>query len=156
MLKMWFFVFYLDKYLNKKHQENLVIQPKVKRAEFIFYLKTEKHFLEGWRIKFYRYYRWIFSKNISQQRLNNLYQENSEKIKDVIKNCYERKIIQIDGPYPTNTSSNEYILWTDNKSRDFIKPLRFVNELLKEYGNIVSFIGGAVSTAIAWILSKIF
>lgn len=128
---------------------------KVKQDDFTYVLAFEKRFLEDCRHFFVRwFYAGIRKEQLQSEFIQELNRKQYRNIKNVINNCLARDLIQSEKPSPYTTDSERYI-WTNNKSREFLKPLKFVNALLKEYGYIISFLFGVGGTSIVIFWNEI-
>lgn len=147
MFRIWLLIWYLDKYKDPNRGEHWVLQAKPTQSIFVHYLAHEKHFIEDVRDTFLRYFYNVINRNRPQSKLGSkLAQKQLKDINDVVKNCIYRKLIQSNRLTPHATSM-EITLWADNKSREFLRPLRFLNALFGdyEYGKIIAFILGIVT-----------
>ncbi len=152
---MWFLIRYLDRYRTPQTSPLVILGiNKVRRGEFEIYL-FGKHFIEDWRHFLIRwFYKCINIQQPQSRFIQKLNHKQLRSIKDIVDNCLERGLIQRELPWGV-APSDSYI-WTNNKSREFLQIPRFFSAILAEgeYGRLITFIFGVISTGIVGFLVK--
>ena len=151
---MWRLILYLDKYKDPNRGDHWRAQARPTIHAFVEYLVFKTHFMEDWRITLWEYFYRIIGKNLPQSKLGSkLSNKRWKKIEDVIKHCIDRERIQRSKP-PYSATTMEITIWTDHKSREFLRPLRFLNACFaeNEYGRITAFAFGVAGTGVVGLI----
>lgn len=151
MLQRWCLVWYLSRYKNSN--TDWWNNTHVEAFTFVVYLATEKYFLEDWRETLKRWLFKLIRKKYepSRERI----EEHWARIKDVLLSCQKDNLVKTSSGKPLNNLIDDNI-FADHESREFLRPLTFINAVFKKYGYFESFfIGLAIPTAL-WLLHYIW
>ncbi|MFC1594893.1 hypothetical protein ACFL3E_00510 [Patescibacteria group bacterium] len=156
-----YLLFYNDDKKKRSYYTNIPLEnwykKEVNRHKFIEYLIFQKHYLENWRETLNK---WLYPLTKTTSFFgakSSLYRAHKQRdnIDHIINYCIARKYIKsasnLPRPTPMETNLSVEIL-----GKEFIKPLRFIDAVLKEYGYSIAFFFGLISSGTIYGIIKLY
>lgn len=146
---MWWIVRYLDNYYDPRTTSvTQWTKGEVTYQDFTWYLLFKRHYREDIRDTIQRWFSSLLGRESFKGDIGRARTQRRE-IDDAINKCLKKQ-------YITSRSSltvlapltSEIRLSVNTQGREFLKPLKFLNTLMSEYGYITSLLTGGVVVGI--------
>ncbi len=121
---------------------------KVLKSNFMEYLLFQKYYREDWRDTIIRWFYFVIKKRNTHSSNKGMARERMRRreIEDILNDCISRGYIIEKHSNDEIDERFSYVLFLNFQGRNFIKPLKFLNTALAEYGYVLSVflgLGGA-------------